>query len=89
MTWADTILTAYDYQQFISAVSADCDIQKFINTITTDLTEGLSTMAARVGGGFINTIPKELGEAASADNCYDKSVHYAKIFSIVFNYYIK
>ena len=56
--WADIALSAYNYQVFLSAVIAYCDVQKLINTITVDISQGLSTMAARVGGGFINEIPK-------------------------------
>jgi hypothetical protein len=86
--WADIVLTGYDFINFFAAVNANCDLQKLINQVTNALGENASTTAARVGGGFIYEIPNAYDGIKVSENCFDKSVNAAKIFSIVFNFYI-
>ena len=67
---------------------ANCNVQKLVNTITNSLGEGASTLAARVGGGFIYEIPDYYIKIKGANTCFDKMMYSAKLFSIFFDYYI-
>jgi hypothetical protein len=82
------MMIGYNYQSFFSSVNSDCDLAKLLNTITNSIGEGLSTMAARVGGGFIFEIPNYYLKIKGANTCFDQTASLAKIFSIVFDYYI-
>lgn len=82
------MLTIYDFINFFAAVNANCDLQKLINNITNSLGENASTTAARIGGGFIKEIPDAYDGILLSNNCFDKGFNGAKIFSIVFNFYI-
>ena len=56
--WADMVLGFQNWIQLSTGVYANCDTQKFFNTVTALFTgEGSSTLAARLAGGFIFELP--------------------------------
>lgn len=45
-------------------------------------------MVARVGGGFIMEIPTKYNKMKNARSCRALMIEFARIFSIIFDYYI-
>lgn len=89
--WADIMQISQNYLAYIAAVNSNCDLQKLIKTLTTDPSTLIPAMIARVGGGFIAEIPSrylDMKNALSAGDCTTLSFNAAKIFSLVFDYYI-
>jgi hypothetical protein len=86
--WADILNSASSYMSFVSAVNANCDFQKLISTITTDVTTLVPALIARVGGGFIAEIPSRYLKMKKATTCNDLMQEFARIFSILLDYYI-
>lgn len=53
--------------QLSTSVYANCDAQKFFNTVTALITgEGSSTLAARLAGGFIFELPQYIAQFTDA-----------------------
>ena len=68
--WANLALDARDLTAMTAAIYAHCDVQKLFNTLTSLVsTEGLSTLASRVGGGLIFELPAQWNkfQAATSD----------------------
>jgi hypothetical protein len=86
--WADMMLIANNYLTYISAISANCDLQKLMNTFTTSPSTLIPQLAARLGGGVITEIPNKLMAMQKAKTCYIASQQMASLFSLFFDYYI-
>ncbi len=86
--WADIMSIQGNYVQYLAAVNSNCDIQKLLNTLTTSASTLVPQLIARIGGGFVAEIPDRYYKMKTADTCYNLFFNGAKIFSLVFDYYI-
>lgn len=86
--WADIMNIANSYMVIGSALMNNCQVYQFLNQFTGGITTVAPQIFSRLAGGAINEIPAELKAIQKARTCYGASVHAAKIFSLVFNYYI-
>lgn len=86
--WAPIMQITQNYMAYIAAIQSNCDIQKLIKTVTTDPTTLFPAMIARVGGGFIFEIPERYLKMKNAETCDDFMDQFAKLFSLLFDYYI-
>lgn len=86
--WADMMMGVQDWVKMSTAVYANCDIQKFFNTMTAVITgEGSSTMAARLAGGFIMELPGYIGTMTDATvSDFIRFNAAGKTVQLVFNY---
>lgn len=53
----EALLINKDNTDAIAAITAYCNVDKLVNTITKSIGEGASTAVARIAGGMINEIP--------------------------------
>jgi pyrroline-5-carboxylate reductase len=88
MAWGEIARVFTNEVTFVSAIAAKCDINKLIKTVTQDPTTLISTMAARVGGGFILEIPSKYAKMKTATSCKTLMKEVGRVFSIIFDYYI-
>jgi len=79
---------ANSYMVIGSALMNNCQVYQFLKQFTGGIKTVAPQIFSRLAGGAINEIPAELKAVARAKTCYGASVHAAKIFSVVFNYYI-
>ena len=86
--WADLMNIANNYMVIGSALMNNCQVYQFLNQFTGGITTVAPQIMSRLAGGAINEIPAEVKAIQKAKTCYNASVHAAKIFSLVFNYYI-
>ena len=70
--WAVLISAAQDQFKSIASLTANCDLQKFFNTVTALFTlEGVSKLAARLAGGAVFELPKYYDEYLAASTAFD------------------
>ena len=86
--WADVANIFNNYMVVGSAVMHNCNVYQFLNQFTEGITAVGTAMFSRLMGGAINEIPNELKAITKSQTCYGAANHAAKIFSLVFNYYI-
>lgn len=86
--WADLMTIQANTIQYIAAVQTNCDFQKLLNTLTTSPSTLIPQIIARVGGGFVAEIPDLYYRMKTAPTCGALFLNGAKIFSMVFDYYI-
>ena len=86
--WADLANVANNYMVIGSALMNNCNVYQFLNQFTGGFSSVSTTMISRLMGGAINEIPSELNAIEKSKTCYQAATHAAKIFSLVFNYYI-
>jgi hypothetical protein len=84
------IMGVQNWIQLSTGVYANCDAQKFFNTVTALITgEGSSTLAARLAGGFIFELPSYIDQFTNDSNTqFTKWNAVGKICQLVFNYSI-
>lgn len=87
--WSDILKISQDYVTYLASISTNCDIQKLLNTLTTDPTVLIPQIISRVGGGFIAEIPSYYLKMKEATTCEDFTLYFGKIFALVFDYYIQ
>ena len=86
--WADLMSISSEYTDYLAAIQSNCDLQKLLNTFTTDITTLVPQMAARVSGGLIFEIPKYWKNIKSAESCDVVFYNGGKFFSLLFDYYL-
>ena len=64
----EALLINKDNIDAIAAITAYCNVDKLVNTITQSLGEGASTAVARIAGGLINEIPNQFNNYINADS---------------------
>jgi hypothetical protein len=74
---------------FLAGITTNCNIQKLINTVTTDPNTLIPQIISRVGGGFIAEIPSYYLAMKDATSCTTVGLNAGKIFALVFDYYIQ
>lgn len=86
--WAALSQTGKNYVDQYASINANCDVQKLLKTLTTDVSTLIPAAVARVGGAFIYEIPNIWNQMNKAKTCFDFSKGIGKIFAISFDYYI-
>ena len=86
--WADILLVNNIYIQHFSAVNTFCNVQKLIKTLTQNPSTLYPAAASRLGGGFILEIPNTYKKMKESSTAFGVSRNFAKIFSLVCDYYI-
>jgi xanthine dehydrogenase molybdopterin-binding subunit B len=86
--WADIIRISNSYVSFVASINSNCNVQKLINTLTTNPTTLLPAAVSRIGGGFILEIPNTYKKMKQSSTAFGVSRNFAKIFSLVCDYYI-
>lgn len=71
--WAALSQTAKNYVDQYANINANCDIQKLLKTITTDISTLIPAAVARIGGAFIYEIPAIWKKMNDAKTCFDFS----------------
>jgi len=79
---------AENYSQLIANVNSNCDFNKFLKTITSDISTFVSSMVARVAGGFVTEIPNAYTKMKKANNPFVFCTQVGKLTALAFNYYI-
>lgn len=78
----EILLINKDNTDAIAAITAYCNVDKLVNTLTKSLAEGGSTTVGRIGGGFIYEIPNYFNDYRSAENNYERGVALGKLIQI-------
>ena len=86
--WADIFLVNNNYITTFAAVNTYCDVQKLIKTLTTNPATFYPALASRFAGGFILEIPNTYKKMKESSTAFGVSRNFAKIFSLVCDYYI-
>jgi len=86
--WAALTQTTSNYVAQYASINANCDVQKLLKTITTDISVLVPAAVARIGGAFIFEIPTIWNQMKVSKNCNDFSKGIGKMFAIAFDYYI-
>ena len=77
-----------EYTTYLASIQANCDFQKLLNTFTTDITTLIPQIVARLSGGIIFEIPQIFSHVTKAKSCEEVGYWSAKLFSMVFDYYL-
>jgi hypothetical protein len=86
--WPDIMRISNNYVSFFAAVNTYCNTQKLIKTLTTDPTVFFPAAVSRLGGGFIMEIPELYMKMKQSGSAFEVARNAAKLFSLVFDYYI-
>ena len=86
--WASIALTGNILTTIYSTVLSKCKIYQFSVTITKQLSEGVSGLAARVGGGLISEIPEAFVNYSNAETDFQRGAALGSVFALTVDYYL-
>ncbi len=84
--WASIALTGNILTTIYSTVLSKCKIYIFAVTITKQLSEGVSGLAARVGGGMISQIPDAFVSYSNSKTDFGRAAALGSVFALIFDY---
>ena len=87
-SWAGIALTGNILTTIYSTVLNKCKVYQFAVTITKQITEGVSGLAARVGGGLISEIPDAFVSYSNARTDFERGTPLGIVFSLALDYHL-
>ena len=87
--WADMGFVVQDWFEVTAAQSAECDINKVLNTVSGFITsEGQEELWQRILGGLIAVIPNNIEAIGNAENAFDAGKASGAITQVIFDWTI-